>query len=115
MFGQFWERFRAFLHFLKIFDLFENFRRLDPPWNTGQKKIFRKNRPKTCLKHVWTLLGKILGFVAILKIFDFFENFRRLDPPWHNGQKNFSKKSPQNMFKTCLDTFGNDFGHFCIF
>ena len=27
----------------------------------------------------------------------------------------FSKKSPQNMFKTRLDTFGNDFGHFWIF
>ena len=41
-FGHFWERFRAFLQFLKIFDFFENFRRLDPPWNTGQKKRFRK-------------------------------------------------------------------------
>ena len=39
MFGHFRERFRAFLQFLKNFDFFENFRRLDPPWNTGQKKI----------------------------------------------------------------------------
>ena len=27
----------------------------------------------------------------------------------------FSRKLPQNMFKTCLDTFGNDFGHFWNF
>ncbi len=46
----------------------------------------------------------------------FFENFRRLDRPWNTGQFFFSeKKLPQNMFKTRLDTFGNDFGHFSIF
>ncbi len=27
----------------------------------------------------------------------------------------FSKKLPQNMFKTSLDIFGNDVGHFCNF
>ena len=43
-FGHFWERFWAFLEFWKIFDFFENFRRLDPPWNTGQK-IFSKKLP----------------------------------------------------------------------
>ena len=68
-FGHFWERFRAFLQFLKIFDLFENFRRLDPPWNNGQK-FFSKNRPKTCSKHVWTLLGTVSG------IFENFNDFR---------------------------------------
>ena len=29
--------------------------------------------------------------------------------------KNFSEKLPQNMFKTRLDTFGNDFEHFWNF
>ena len=121
MFGHFWERFRAFLHFLKIFDLFENFRRLDPPWNTGQKnffekitqnmsktrlktfgndfrlccnfekfltflkifedstlqgtmgkKNFEKIAPKTCSKHVWTLLGTVSGIFEIFKNFRFF-------------------------------------------
>ena len=67
-FGHFWERFRAFLQFLKKFDFFENSRRLDPPWNNGQK-IFSKNRPKTCSKHVWTLLGTISGIFAIFKKF----------------------------------------------
>ena len=42
-FGHFWERFWAFLEFWKIFDFFENFRRLDPPWNTGQKNFSKKS------------------------------------------------------------------------
>ena len=114
MFGHFWERFRAFLQFLKTFDFFENFRRLDPRRNTGQKK-FSKNNPKhvqNTFGHFWE---RFRTFLKFLKIFDFFENFRRLDPPWNNGQKNFSKKSPQNIFKTRLDTFGNDCGHFWNF
>ena len=113
-FEHYWERFWAFLDFRKKFDFFENFRRLDPPWNTGQKK-FLKNGPKTCSKHVWTLLGTIFGILGILKNFDFFENFRRLDPPWNTGQKKNSEKLHQNMLKTRLGTFGNDFGHFCNF
>ena len=103
-FGHFW-------NFEKKY--FENFRKLDPPWNTGHK-IFQKNFPKTCSKHVWILLGTLLGIFGILKIF-FFENFRKLDPPRNTGQKNFSKNLPQNTFKTRLDAFGNDFGHFWNF
>ncbi len=38
-----------------------------------------------------------------------------LERPWNTGQKFFFEKLPQNMFKTRLDTFGNDFGHFWIF
>ena len=80
------------------------------------KKSFRKNLPKTCSKHVWTLLGTIFDIFAIWKsFFHFFENFRRIDPPWNTEQKKFSKKLTQNMFKTRLDNFGNDFGHFCNF
>ena len=56
-FGQFW-------NFENIF--FENFRRLDPPWNTGHK-IFQKVCPKTCSKHVLRLLGTLLGIFGILK------------------------------------------------
>ncbi len=61
-FGHFW----IFENFLTFF---ENFRRLDPPWNTGQKFFFRKKHPKTCSKHVWTLLGTILGIFGFLKSF----------------------------------------------
>ena len=76
MFGHFWERFRAFLHFLKIFDLFENFRRLDPAWNTGQKKIFGKitqNMSKTRLKtfgNDFRLCCNFEKFLIFLKHFD---------------------------------------------
>ncbi len=61
-FGHFWnfENFSIF---------FENFRRLDRPWNTGQIFFSKKNYPKTCSKHVWTLLGTILGIFLFLKIF----------------------------------------------
>ena len=52
-FGHFWERFWAFLQFGKVFDFFENFRRIDPPWNTGQNKIFEKINPK----HVQNTFG----------------------------------------------------------
>ena len=117
---------------------------------------------KITLKHVWILLGTLLGNFGILKIY-FFENCRRLDIPWKTGQKFFekfapkhvqnrfgyfwerfwaflnfenflifkkifedstlhgtlgiifSKIFPQNMFKTRLDTFGNTFGHFWNF
>ncbi len=37
--------FGHFSIFENFFDFFEIFRRLDPPWNTGQKK-FRKKTPK---------------------------------------------------------------------
>ena len=104
-FRHFWERFRAFLQFLKNFDFFENFRRLDPPWNNGQK-FFRKFAPKHVQNTFGHFLGRFRAFLKFLKKFDIFENFRRLDPPWNNGQKNFSKKLTQNMFKTRLDTFG---------
>ena len=52
-FGHFWERFWALFQFRKVFDFFENFRRLDPPWNTGQKKNFKKINPK----HVQNTFG----------------------------------------------------------
>ena len=39
------------------------------------KVFFRKNCPKTCSKHVWTLLGTILGIFEFLKFFDFLKFF----------------------------------------
>ena len=67
------------------------------------------------------IFGNDFGLFWNFEIFlIFFENFRRLDPPWNtrltqNMQKKISKKLTQNLFKTRLDTFGNDFGHFCNF
>ena len=161
-FGHFWDRLWAFLEFWKFFDFLKTFRRLDPPWNTGQKifskstpktcskhnwtllgkilgifgilktfwkhfekstlhgtlgkKSLRKSYPKTCSEHVWTLLGTILGIFGLLKIFRFFENISESRPSMeHWAKKIFRKKYPQNMFKTQLDTFGNDFEHFWTF
>ena len=94
------------------------------------KKIFRTNYPKTSSKHVWTLLGTILGIFVILKLFwfffenfrldtfgddfwhfwnfenflIFFANFQRLDPPWNTGQKIFQKITLKHL--------QNTFGHF---
>ena len=49
-----WERFWAFLEFWKNFKFFtKTFRRLDPPWKTGQKS-FRKSTPK----HVQNTFGQ---------------------------------------------------------
>ena len=137
----------------------KTFRRLDPPWNTGQfwkklhqnmfktrldklgtvlgvfwilkifqkhfedstlhgtldKKISRKKYPKTCSKHVWTLLWTILGIYGILKIFWFIKSISKTRPSMEHWLKKFSKNLPQNTFKTIFDTFGNDFGHFWSF
>ena len=43
-FGHFWGRFWAFLELWNFLNFFANFRKLDPPWNTGQK-IFSKKSP----------------------------------------------------------------------
>ena len=101
--------FEKFSIFLKIFEDSTH-------QGTLGKKIFRNNYPETCSKHVWTFLGTILGFSAILKSFWFFWKFSTTRPSKEHWAKNFfSEKSPQNMFNTRLDTFGNDFGHFCNF
>ena len=59
-------------------------------------KIFRKVCPKTRSKHVWILLGTILGIFGILKK-KILENFRKLDPPWNTGQKFFEKFAPKHV------------------
>ena len=70
-------------------------------------------------KHVQDTFGQFWErFWAILqfwKFFDFLKTFQKLYPPWNTEQKKFSNKLPQNMFKTRLDNFGNDFGLFWNF
>ncbi len=58
-FEHFWN-IENFLIFLKFFE--------DSTLQLG-KKNFRKNYSKTCSKHVWTILGTILGISRFLKIF----------------------------------------------
>ena len=103
-FGHFWGRFWAFLEFWNFFDFFGNFRRLDPPWNTGEKKL-QKNHPKTSSKHVGTLLRTILGIFGILKKFWFFWNFSMTRPSMEHRAKNFFEKNT-------LKHLQNKFGHF---
>ena len=78
------------------------------------EKIFRKNYPKTCSKHVWTLLGTILGIFGILKISRFFENISKTRRSMEHWAKKISKKLPQNLFKTRLDILGTILGVFWI-
>ena len=63
-----WERFWAFLEFWKFFDFLKTFGRLDPPWNTGQKK-FSKKLPQNMFKTRLDNLGTILGIFGNLKNF----------------------------------------------
>ena len=108
-FGLFW-------NFENFYDFFENFRRIDPHGTLGKTKFSKKitqNMFKTRLDTFGNDFGLFCNFENFL-IF-FFENFPRLDSPWNTGQKKLSEKLTQNMFKTRLDNFGNDFGHFCNF
>ena len=67
-------------------------------------KIFQKICRKSRSKHVWIILGTLLGIFGTLKSFFFFENFGRLDPPRKSGQKFFKKFAPKHV--------QNTFGHF---
>ena len=114
-FGHFWERFWAFLEFWKFFDFFWKFLKTRPSMEDCAKKLSKKCL-KTCLKHVWSVLGTILGIFGILKFFWFFWKVLKTRPSMEDWAKNiFSKNLPQNMFKTRLVSFGNDFGHFWNF
>ena len=110
-FGQFGNNFGRFLNF-ENFSTFRKHFEDSTLLGTLAQKNFSKNYPKTCSKHVWTLFGTILGiFGKFENCSTFWKHFE--DSTLHGtlGKKN-SEKLPQNMFKTRLDTFGNDFGHF---
>ena len=47
-----------------------------------------------------------------MRFFPFFDFFRLLDPPGCTGWNFSPEKKPRGMLKTCLNTFGNVFGHF---
>ena len=94
---------------LKIFNFFNNISKTRPSMEHWAKKLFEKVNPtlvQNTFAHFWERFWAIM---EVWKFFHFLKTFRRLDPPWNTGQKNFSEKLPQNMFKTRLDTFGNDF------
>ena len=100
----------TFGHFWNFENIFcENFRKLDPPRNTRQKK-FEKFDPKQVQNLFGYVFGTILGIFGILKKkkLKIFENSILHGTPAFNF---FGKNHP----KTRLDTFGNTFGHFCNF
>ena len=100
--------FKKFLIFLRIFEDSTH-------QGTLGKKIFRNNYPETCSKHVWTVMGTILGLFGILENFWFFWKFSKTRPSMEHWAKKFFEKIAQNMFKTRLDSFGNDCGQFWNF
>ena len=96
-----WEQIWAFLQFWNFLNFLKTFRRLDPPWNTGQEKFPRKvsqNMFKTLLDN----LGTILGVFGVLKLFWFFESISKTPPSMeHWAKRNFRRKYP----KTCSKHF----------
>ena len=113
-FGHFWEGVWAFLDFWKFFDFLKTFRRLDPPWNTGQI-FFSKSTPKTCSKHNWTVLGTILGSFGILKNFRFFENISKTRPSMEHWAKKFFEKVTPKTYSKHVWTFWEQFWAFLDF
>ncbi len=65
-FGNNFGHFRNFENFLIILKISED---STLHGTLGKSFVFEKNYTKTCSKHVWTLLGTILGIFGFLKIF----------------------------------------------
>ena len=108
---------------LGIFGTFENFsifwKHFEDSTLHGTlvKKNFSEKVPQNLFETLLDNLGTILGIFGTFKIIYFFyKNISKTRPSMeHWAKRNFSKKLPQNKFKTRLDTFGNDFGHFWKF
>ncbi len=104
-FGRFWI-FEKFLIFLKIFED-------STVHGTLGKKIFRKKHLKTCSKHVWTLLGTILGILGILKIFLIF--LKIFEDSTLHGTLGKSFVFEKNTRKHVQNTFGHFWERFWAF
>ena len=100
-FGQFGNNFGRFWIFENVL---KTFRWLDTPWNTWQY-FFRKNFPKTCSKHVWTIWEQIWAFLHFWNFLIFFKNLSKTRPSMeHWAKKIFKKITPRHV--------QNTFGHF---
>ena len=96
-FGHFWEQFWAFMELRNFFDLLKTFRRLDPPWNTGQKK-FSKNLPQNTFKTIFDTFGNDFGhFWSFEKFLIFRKHFEDSTLNGTLGKKNLQK----SYCKTC--------------
>ncbi len=63
--------FEQFWNIENFFDFFEIFRRLDPPWNTGQN-IFSEKLPQNMFKTRLDNFGNDFGHFSIFEIFLIF-------------------------------------------
>ena len=105
----------SFGHFrnIEILHFFQSF-----PYSTLHGALCKIFTEKITSKHVQNMFDcfweRFLGILKNWSFFQFFGVFPSFDSPGCTGQF-FPKKSPQNKFKTCLDTFRKVFGHFRIF
>ncbi len=61
IFGNDFGHFRSFANFLIFLKIFGD----STVHGTLGKNFFRENHLKTCSKHIWTLLGTILGIFGL--------------------------------------------------
>ena len=107
-----WERFWAFLEFWNFFDFLKAFRRLHPPWNTGQKEISEESTPKH-VQNTFGQIGKVFGrFWSFETFFTSFRNNSKSRPSMeHWAKKFFGKITPKHV----QNTFGHFWERFCAF
>ena len=98
-FGHLWKRLWSILEFWNFFDYFENFRKPDPPWNTGQI-FFSRKLPQNMFKTSLDNFGNVFGHFCIFEMSLIFSKTFD-DSMEHWAKKYFQKNSP----KTRLDTW----------
>ena len=99
-FGHFWKRLTAICEFWCFFDCFENFRRLDYPWNTG-RNCFSEKSPQNMFKASFDKIGNDFGHLWNFEFFLIFWKFSKTRPSMEQwAKKILQKKCP----KTRLDT-----------
>ena len=111
-----WTLLGKFLDTFEFSNFFRFFFRIFPSFDTrgctGQFVFTEKNYLKACSKRVWTFRGTFLGIWKKMKVFPFFWRFSMFRPSRVHWAIFLSRKTPQNKFNTCLETFKNVFGHF---
>ena len=79
------------------------------------KKIFRKNYPKTCSKHVWTIWEQIWAFLKLRNFLNFLKNLSKTRPSMeHWAEKIFRKNYPNTFSKHVWTLLGTILGIFGI-
>ena len=96
--------FGYFCNLERFLIFFENFRRIDPPWNTEQKN-FEKINPKPVQNKFGHFWERFWAFLQFGKVFDFFlKIFEGSTLMEHWAKKILEKINPKHV--------QNTFGHF---